>query len=27
VGQPGDILVIEPDNEFFRYLNQSDGGE
>ena len=26
-GQPGDILVIEPDNEFFRYLNQSDGGE
>jgi len=27
VGQPGDILVIEPNNEFFRYLNQSDGGE
>jgi modulator of FtsH protease HflC len=27
VGQPGDILVIEPDNEFFRYLNRSDGGE
>jgi membrane protease subunit HflC len=27
VGQPGDILVIEPDNEFFRYLNESDGGE
>jgi membrane protease subunit HflC len=27
VGQPGDILVIEPDNEFFRYLNKSDGGE
>jgi membrane protease subunit HflC len=27
VGQPGDILVIEPDNEFFRYLNQSDGAE
>jgi len=27
VGQPGDVLVIEPDNEFFRYLNESDGGE
>lgn len=26
VGEPGDILVIEPDNEFFRYLNQSGGG-
>ncbi|HET6630440.1 MAG TPA: protease modulator HflC [Woeseiaceae bacterium] len=26
VGQPGDVLVIEPDNEFFRYLNQSGGG-
>lgn len=25
VGASGDILVIEPDNEFFRYLNQSDG--
>lgn len=25
VGEAGDILVIEPDNEFFRYLNQSDG--
>jgi membrane protease subunit HflC len=25
VGQPGDILVVDPDNEFFRYLNQSDG--
>ncbi|HLT91669.1 MAG TPA: protease modulator HflC [Woeseiaceae bacterium] len=23
----GDILVIEPDNEFFRYLNQSGGGQ
>lgn len=23
VGNPGDILVIDPDNEFFRYLNQS----
>src|SRR5690606_16600865 len=27
VGKPGDILVIEPDNEFFRYLNESGGGE
>lgn len=27
IGNPGDILVIEPDNDFFRYLNQSDGGE
>ncbi|MEX2496603.1 MAG: protease modulator HflC [Woeseia sp.] len=27
VGQPGDIIVIEPDNEFFRYLNRSGGGE
>ena len=25
VGMPGDILVIDPNNEFFRYLNQSDG--
>ena len=27
VGTPGDILVIEPDNEFFRYLNESGGGD
>jgi modulator of FtsH protease HflC len=27
VGRPGDILVIQPDNEFFRYLNQADGGQ
>lgn len=27
VGEPGDILVIEPDNEFFRYLNQAGGGQ
>jgi membrane protease subunit HflC len=27
VGHSGDILVIQPDNEFFRYLNESDGGE
>lgn len=25
IGNSGDILVINPDNEFFRYLNQSDG--
>jgi len=25
MGKPGDILVIDPNNEFFRYLNQSSG--
>ncbi len=25
LGKAGDILVISPDNEFFRYLNQSSG--
>lgn len=25
VGQAGDILVLDPNNEFFRYLNQSSG--
>lgn len=25
MGRAGDILVIDPNNEFFRYLNQSDG--
>jgi len=25
IGNPGDILVLDPNNEFFRYLNQSDG--
>jgi membrane protease subunit HflC len=25
VGKSGDILVLDPGNEFFRYLNQSDG--
>jgi modulator of FtsH protease HflC len=25
VGKSGDILVLDPDNEFFRYLNRSDG--
>lgn len=27
VGRQGDILVIEPDNEFFRYLNQAGGDQ
>lgn len=27
VGKSGDILVINPDNEFFRYLNKADGSE
>ena len=25
VGSPNDILVLDPENEFFRYLNRSDG--
>jgi len=25
MGHPGDLLVLDPDNDFFRYLNQSDG--
>ncbi len=25
MGQAGDVLVLDPDNEFFRYLNQSRG--
>jgi membrane protease subunit HflC len=25
IGNPGDILVLDPNNEFFRYLNQSSG--
>ena len=25
MGKPGDLLVIDPNNEFFRYLNQSNG--
>ena len=25
LGKSGDVLVLDPDNEFFRYLNQSDG--
>lgn len=26
MGKSGDLLVLDPNNEFFRYLNQSDGG-
>ena len=26
VGKEGDILVIDPENDFFRYLNNSSGG-
>ncbi len=25
MGRPGDILILDPNNEFFRYLNQADG--
>jgi membrane protease subunit HflC len=25
IGNAGDIMVLDPNNEFFRYLNQSDG--
>lgn len=25
VGNPNDLLVLDPDNEFFRFLNRSDG--
>jgi membrane protease subunit HflC len=25
IGKSGDVLVLDPSNEFFRYLNQSDG--
>jgi len=25
IGRAGDLLVLDPNNEFFRYLNQSDG--
>jgi membrane protease subunit HflC len=27
MGQAGDILVLDPNNEFFRYLNQSSGNK
>ncbi|MDJ0813570.1 MAG: protease modulator HflC [Woeseiaceae bacterium] len=26
MGQDGDLLVLDPDNDFFRYLNRADGG-
>ena len=25
IGRDGDVLVLDPNNEFFRYLNRSDG--
>lgn len=25
MGQPGDLLVLDPESEFFRYLNKADG--
>ena len=25
MGKAGDVLILDPNNEFFRYLNQSDG--
>jgi membrane protease subunit HflC len=25
IGQPGDVLILDPSNEFFRYLNNSSG--
>ncbi len=27
VGKSGDILILDPNNEFFRYLNQSSGNQ
>ena len=27
MGKSGDILVLDPNNEFFRYLNSSSGDE
>ena len=26
LGKSGDLLVLDPENDFFRYLNESDGG-
>jgi membrane protease subunit HflC len=26
IGMEGDLLVLDPDNDFFRYLNRADGG-
>ena len=25
MGREGDLLVLDPDSDFFRYLNESDG--
>lgn len=27
IGKDGDVLVLDPNNEFFRFLNQSDGSQ
>jgi len=27
MGKEGDLLVLDPDNDFFRYLNEQDGGQ
>jgi len=27
MGKEGDLLVLDPDNDFFRYLNRSDGSQ
>jgi modulator of FtsH protease HflC len=27
MGKAGDVLILDPNNEFFRYLNQSDGNQ
>ncbi|MGI9232298.1 MAG: protease modulator HflC [Woeseiaceae bacterium] len=27
MGKSGDVLILDPNNEFFRYLNQSDGSQ
>ena len=27
MGKEGDLLVLDPDNDFFRYLNEKDGGQ
>jgi membrane protease subunit HflC len=27
MGKSGDVLVLDPNNEFFKYLNQSDGSQ
>ncbi len=27
MGKSGDVLILDPNNEFFKYLNQSDGSQ